>query len=437
MKKLLIIVAAAAVLALPPYFVGSKAEAHIKKILELTNENPSININIIDYDKGWFSTKATFELELTMQLDPDMKEFPKLRIVEEMSHGPLLWQTEGFGLGLIDTVSTIILPEEWQAEINKIDAIKEDTLMMTSRTDFDGTTRSLFNLKAISIAEDNQSFTIEPVTATFSYDMTGHMFGSVLWQGMHLSEQGKETVKIGKLEAEFDSQVITGNMFAGNAISSGTFDSVVEKVAFTGATPAQAATLSNIRIKGESDIHQDLMDIHLLYAIEKVAVMAQEFRDLQLDMSILNLDIKAMQELNELIAKSQQQASQDPQAQAAVLMASMQSILPKLLTKDPRLKINNLGLTTDHGKITSQLNMKINPELVNLDNPQSIVAAIEADANGSGPEAFFNAQGLAAMIDPLVQQKMLIREDDQLKFNLTFIKGVPLINGNPMPLGAQ
>jgi len=108
-----------------------------------------------------------------------------------------------------------------------------------------------------------------------------------------------------------------------------------------------------------------------------------------------------------------------------------------LLTKDPQLKINNLGLTTDHGKITSQLNMKINPELFNLDNPQSIVAAIEADANGSGPEAFFNAQGLATMIDPLVQQKMLIREDGQLKFNITFVKGVPLINGNPMPMGPQ
>jgi len=437
MKKLLIIVAAVAVLALSPYFVGSKAEAHIKKILELTNENPSFNITITEYDKGWFSTKATFELELTMQLDPDMKEFPKLRFIEEMSHGPLLWQTEGFGLGLIDTVSTILLPDEWQTEINKIEAIKEDTLQMTSRTDFDGSTRSHFNLKAINITEGNHSVIIEPATATFSYDMKGHILGSALWQGMQFSEQGKEVFKMGKLEAELDSQVITGNMFAGNAISSGTFDSVIEKVAFTGTTPAQAATLSNIRVKGESDIHEDLMDAHVLYAIENIAVMAQEFRDLQLDLSILNLDIKAMQELNEVVAKSQQQVSQDPQAQAAALLENMQSVLPKLLTKDPQLKINNLGLTTDHGKITSQLNMKINPELFNLDNPQSLVAAIEADANGSGPEAFFNAQGLATMIDPLVQQKMLIREDGQLKFNITFVKGVPLINGNPMPMGPQ
>ncbi|MCP4271037.1 MAG: YdgA family protein [Gammaproteobacteria bacterium] len=434
MKKLLILVAAAAALAISPYFVGSKSEAHIKKILELTNENPSINITIIDYKKGWFSTTATFEMELTMQLDPDMKNFPRLRFIEEMKHGPLLWQTEGIGLGLIDTVSTIVLPEEWQAEINKIEAINEETLQMTSRTDFDGTTRSHFNLKAIHhISEDNNSIIIKPATATFTYNMSGHMFGSFLWQGLQFSEQGKRILKTGKLEAEFDSKVISGNMFSGNAISSGTFDAVIENITFTGATPAEAVELSNFRIKGESDVHQELIDVHLLYEVEKIAVMAQKFNELQFDTSILNLDIEALQDLNELIVQSQQQLQQDPQAQSSALLANMQSVVPKLLTKDPQLKINNFGLNTDHGKITSQLNMRINPELFSQDNPQTFVAAIELDASGSGPEAFFNAQGLATMIEPLVEQKMLIREDGQLKFNLTFIQGVPLINGNPMP----
>jgi len=434
MKKLLIIVTAVAALAILPYFVGSNAEAHIKKILELTNENPSINITIIDYEKGWFSTRATFEMEFTMQLDPDMKKFPRLRFIEEMKHGPLLWQTEGLGFGLIDSVSTIVLPEEWQAEINKIDAINETTLQMTSRTDFDGTTHSLFNLKAINIKEDNKSISIKPATATFTYNMSGHMFGSILWQGLQFSEQGKEIFNAGKLEAEFDSTVISGNMFSGNAISSGTFDSVIENITFIGATPAQAVALSNFRIKGESDVHQELMDIHLLYEVEKIAVIAQKFSELQFDMSILNLDIEALQDLNELIIQTQQQLQQDPQAQSSALLVNMQSVVPKLLTKDPLFKINNLGLNTDHGKITSQLNMRINPELFSQDNPQSLVTAIELDASGSGPEAFFNAQGLATMIEPLVEQKMLIRENGQLKLNVTFIQGTPLINGNPMPM---
>ncbi len=433
MKKILIIVAAAA-FAILPYFVGSKAEAHINKILALTNENPSINIAIIDYKKGWFSTTATFEMEFTMQLDSDKKNFPRLRFIEEMKHGPLLWQTEDLGLGLIDTVSTIVLPEEWQAEINKIESINEETLQMTSRTDFDGTTRSHFNLQAITIRKDNNSITINPATATFTYNMNGDMFGNLLWQGLQFSEQGKEILKAGKLEAEFDTKVISGNLFSGNALSSGTFDALLENITFTGATPAQAVELSNFLIKGESDVHQELMDIHILYEVEKIAAMAQKFSELQFDISILNLDIEALQDLNELIIKSQQQLQQDPQAQSSALLANMQSVVPKLLTKDPQFKINNLGLNTDHGKITSQLNMRINPELFSQDNPQSLVAAIELDASGSGPEAFFNAQGLATMIEPLVEQKMLIREDEQLKFNLTFIQGTPLINGNPMPM---
>ncbi|MCP4412334.1 MAG: YdgA family protein [Gammaproteobacteria bacterium] len=433
MKKLLIIVAVAAALAISPYFVGSKSEAHIKKILALTNENPTINITIIDYKKGWISTTATFEMEFTMQLDPDMKDFPRLRFIEEMKHGPLLWQTEGIGFGLIDTVSTIVLPEEWQAEINKIEAINEETLQMTSRTDFDGTTRSHFNLKTINISEDNNSITIKPATATFTYNMSGHMFGSFMWQGLQFSEQGKDIFKAGKLEAKFDSNVISGNMFSGNAISSGTFDAVIENMIFTGATPAQAVELSNFRIKGESDVHQELIDINVLYEVEKIAVMAQKFSELQFDMSILNLDIEALQDLNELIIQSQQQLQQDPQAQSSAFMANMQSVVPKLLTKDPQFKINNLGFNTDYGKITSQLNMRINPDLFSQDDLQTLVTAIDLDASGSGPEAFFNALGLATMIEPLVEQKMLIREDGLLKFNLTFIQGVPLINGNPMP----
>ena len=59
MKKIIVtIIALAILLTIPPYFVGSKTEAHFNKLMTMSNQNPNYKVNIVEYNRGWFSTTA-------------------------------------------------------------------------------------------------------------------------------------------------------------------------------------------------------------------------------------------------------------------------------------------------------------------------------------------------------------------------------------------
>jgi len=433
MKKLLSILIVIVLAAVSPYIVGSKAETHIKKILELSKQNPSYSIEIVEYNKGWFSTTASFDLTIAMPIDPKSKKIPKIRIIEEMKHGPLLWNTEGIGFGLIDSSSTIQLPTEWQAEL---DSNTEGSVQINSRTAFNGSTKTYFSMQAISIKDDMATVNIHPAMITVLYTMDGQIKGQIDWDGMEVSEQGNAIITMGALNANFVQHLVAGEMFAADAMFSGTFDSSIEQIAITQQVNQQTVDLNNITMTSTSDVHEDMMDADMVFNIAKISAMGQQLNDFNFDMSMKNFDIQALQDLNRMMVQSQAQLQQNPEAfQEQFINSLIQEVLPKLINKGPLITINNFGVTTSEGTIVSEMNLAVNSSLYEVANPGSLFLALEIDSNGSAPEAFLVKQGLAQMIEPMVQQKMLTREAENLNFQFTMRNGQPLINGMPMPMG--
>ena len=80
------------------------------------------------------------------------------------------------------------------------------------------------------------------------------------------------------------------------------------------------------------------------------------------------------------------------------------------------------------------MEVSINQDLYDTNNPMTMMVALNAIANGEGPEEFFTNLGMGGQVEQMVQQNFLVRSAGKLKFDFSFKQGQALLNGNPIPL---
>jgi uncharacterized protein YdgA (DUF945 family) len=431
MKKILILTAIVIGLLSVPYFVGSTAEAHIDKMLANFNQNPNFKVTKISYNKGWFSSTASYELELVVMgdsqmADPLIPNMPKFQMSQTLFHGPVLWKHDGLAFGLIDSVETIELPDDWQQ-------IK-DALLLSSRISFDGSIDASVVLDSVEINEQGMNINIMPAIGGYTLSKDGHVTASFDWEGMKAAEQNKGGLELSAFHFETDQKLVKGEMFSPTAIFSGKFISTVDNVSIISEIPGASATLSKIAIKADSEIQDDIMNVNFTFNIAEINAANQILTNVESDLSMLNFDIEAMQEFNKLMMDYQTAMQLNPADSMDKLAENLQSILPMLLAKNPVLKINNLGFTVDEGDVVSELTMSIDKDKFQTENIDSLIGAIKMDSTGSAPSALLVKYGLGPTIDAFVEQQFLTRKDATVGYEFKMLNGETIVNGNPIPL---
>ena len=119
------------------------------------------------------------------------------------------------------------------------------------------------------------------------------------------------------------------------------------------------------------------------------------------------------------------------------MWTAYQSLIPvatKLLAKNPSLEISDLSVVTAEGPIKSNGSVTIDNNLYDTNNPMSLIGALNASAKGSAPAPFFEKLGMKGMLDMYVEQGLLIRDDTNLSFAVSFTQGKLTVNGNELPL---
>lgn len=433
MKKLIIILAVVAVVLLvPPFFIGSQVEAQFNQQLAELQKHPNYEFKLTEYNKGWLSSSAVVDISLKMgPVDNAEIDGPlSISVKQDMQHGPLLWTADSLGIGLFDAKLDFILPKDMQEELDKIEQIDDETLSITSRTSLNTDTTSNLVLKPFTFSKDGVDLEVKGAQGSFSYTAEGHITSSGSWHGMRVVEADATNFSFADMSFSMDQQLVSGKLFSPQALFAGDASMTIATIEASGNTPAESVSVQDINVKMNSDIEQDLADVKVLLNIKSVAAIQQTFTNFVYDFSMENLDTKVLLELNEAVAEAQSDVN-NPMAVAV----AMQTILPKLIEKNPLIKINKLGVTTAQGDIDSSLNIAFNQDVYQAENPMTMMLALDAHAAGHGPEAFFAAFGLSPMIDQFVTQNQLVRDGDNLKFEFTFKNGQPLLNGQPMPLG--
>ncbi|MFT5520457.1 MAG: hypothetical protein ACI9IA_001050 [Enterobacterales bacterium] len=431
MKKILILIVMAIGLLSVPYFVGSTAEAHIDKMLANFNQNPNFKVTKVSYSKGWLSSTASYELELVVMGDqqtggPQIPNMPKFKMSQTLFHGPILWKHDGLALGLMDSVETIELPEDWQQV--------EEALALSSRISFDGSIDASATLDSVDINEQGLSVNIMPAIGRFGLSNQGHITASFDWEGLKAEEQNKGGLELSAFHFKTDQQIVKGEMFSPTAIYSGNFSSTVDNISIMSEIPGASATLSKLALIADSEVQEELLNINFTFNIAEINAANQRLTNVVSDLSMLNLDIETMQEFNKLMMDYQTAMQLNPEASMEKLAESLQSIVPKLLAKNPVLKINNLGFTVDEGDVVSELTMSIDKDKFQAENMDTLISAIKMDSTGSAPNDLFVKYGLGPTIDAFVEQQLLTRKDAKVGYEFKMLNGETIVNGNPIPL---
>lgn len=430
MKKILAAVAVGAALA-SPYIIGIKAEEHTQALYQQMSANPAFEVELLEYNRGWINSDATVKFTMPVTDDEGNVEMFNFKIEQIIQHGPVLWSTDGVGLGLLDSQFNAKLPAEFKKEIINIDELQDDGMSTTARTSFNGTTYSSTRIKSTTIKLDDANLEILPGQFHTTTDTQGHITGGGEWQGMKIVKGETDVLIVGKMDIELDQTYINGNMFAPVSLGIGTSKLSMTEFIVNGETPDASMSIRNLHMASDSKVNAGLLAGNLTVSADQVALAFQQFTDFNYSMTMDNFNVDALSEIQNLLVNLD---PEDPQQQQT-LMVEMQQQLPKLLADNPSIAIDKLGITTSEGDIVSDLLVTIDPQKFDANNPMSMMFALQADAKGSAPSAFFTNLGMQDNVDMLKQQGMLVQEEETLLFNFSFANGQALINGMPIPLG--
>lgn len=430
MKKRLIATAVVSGLLVAPYFSGKLAQTEMENMVAKMQNLPNATVTIENYHRGWFNSTAdivaTISQDLSGQVEPlQMTVTSK----QTMQHGPILWQSNGLGLGLVDIDYDFDIAHNQNEVLELNHTFSKDKLDSYVRIGFSGTMTSSMNLKAFQISTDQGDFDIHAMNIDSSITKDGQLQFSGSWQGIDFSEFDEKVLSIGKMQFSADQQVVRGDLLSYNALTVGDTNFTLENIDILGPTEADQISMKDLSVISASYEKDGLMFADADIKVASINAIGQEFKDFAYLVSFNKLDLDVYQEFQNVLLNNN-----DPQDQMQLVM-KIQALLPKLLASGPELKIKKFGMQTNQGEIDSQLNIEFDQDLLDANNPMSIMMALKADANGKAPVAFFNEIGMQQNIEALIMQKMLVADEEQVKFDFTFANGQALINGMPIPLG--
>ncbi|WNC72236.1 YdgA family protein [Thalassotalea psychrophila] len=430
MKKRLIATAVVSGLLVAPYFAGKLAQTEMENMLAKMQNLPNATVSIENYHRGWFSSTAdivaTISQDLPEQVEPLQITLTSKQILQ---HGPILWQSNGLGFGLVDIDYNFDIAHNQNDTLEFNHTFSKDKLDSYVRIGFTGTMTSSMNLQAFQVSTEQGTFDIHAMNIDSSMTKDGQLQFSGDWQGLDFSEFDDKVLSIGKMQFSADQQVVRGDLLSYNALTVGDSNFTLASLDILGPIESEKISMKDLNVISTSHEKDGLMYADADITVANINAVGQEFKDFSYLVSFNKLDLDVYQEFQNVLVSNN--AQQDPNH----MIMQIQALLPKLLAAGPELKIKKLGMQTEQGEIASQLNIEFDQDLLDANNPMTIIMALKADANGKAPVEFFNAIGMQQNIEALIMQNMLVADEAEVKFDFTFANGQALINGMPIPLG--
>ncbi|TRX54965.1 DUF945 family protein [Thalassomonas sp. M1454] len=432
MKKLIGISLLGLLVVISPYFIGQQAEDEVRSMYSKISKSTGYDIEISQYQQGWFNSNATIILKIPMPVEYDTGiEYLSFVSEQKIQHGPILFTSNGFGLGIADIEYQVSLPKQLADILPSELQVPKDTLSIASRLAFNGDIESSTHLRAFDLTIDNALFSVKEAHLNSSMTMAGEMAMSGNWQGFTISEDNTEVLSLANLAISSKQKLIRGEIFSQNALSTGEVVIDIEQMSIHDLTSSAKISNRNSQIKLVISELDDLLSIDALLNSKEIDIDDHKYTNFNYQVILSNLDIDTFQQIQKIMI----QAQELPEQQQVASLMQIQSLVPLMIAKDPVFKIKQLGLNTDNGAIASAMNFHFDQSIYDPNNPLSLVMAIKAQAQGEAPKAFFEEMGRVDELNEYIAQGVLIEENDNVTFDFNLAQGQALLNGIPVPLG--
>lgn len=425
MRKLIIAIVVLAVAYLGTlFFVKSQSTDAFERQLAELDKLPQFNTEIVEKNEGLFS--ATAVANVFMHGAPDVV----FSIKQTQSYGPILLTEEGLKFGFY-FMNTDLIPgdkikQELPAEIDV-----NDLFDIHFFSGFGGNVEGDVYFKGLDFADEQGQFSISPAEMHVDTDMTFEkMVGNGSWPGMTITHgDNGEGMSISGVKLDFNQNLVMGNWLDGSAIYEGEGTYIIDEVVFNGV--GQFFKMENLSVKGVADVENETsINMAIEMSNATLSVAGEKYTDNRLNMYFNGLDMKLLQQIGE-ISQKMQAAAIEGQDVNAYNMQLMNAML-QLVQKGPSVQIKDTQIGTEDGLITADLNVNIDKEKMDPNNPMAMMLALNAVFDAEAPEAYFAKKGMQGMIDQWAQMNFLVKDNGKLKVNATMQNGMTLVNGQPM-----
>jgi len=423
MKKLLVILLVViTVIAVSPKFIGILVAGERQSLISKLNEAEGIEVTSKNYSAEWFG--ATSVLEITLQFANDGLADITIVVDEVLSFGPIIITDNDWYLALGHSEISFRSPEGLLDD-EIMTFINEKVHVSATFTFTDNIVTNIIT-DEVSFEDGDTQFVAHPSSGQFSLANKKDFVGELNWDGLELKSTDGRFV-IGGVVMDTQQTLVSGSYLKGTAILSGDAKFLVDNIHYSDLTGSEVFALQQLLFTTSVAIKDDLLALSLAYGAEQINTVGQTFKQPNLDIVLADIDVNALQELNTLLANLPANVAE--QGMPAEVSKAIAELADKFLAKDPSLKITDLSLVAEQGKIASDFNLKIDKDRFDSQNLLSVMSALNADAKGNAPADFFTQFGLTPMINNFVEQGYLIKKDSELSFVANYSKAQLHLNG--------
>lgn len=409
-----------------PKFIGSVVEKEHQGVVEKLNENPIITIKSNAYTNNWFGGTAVTEMTILLQ-DGELDEITII-IEEDLSFGPIIFTDEGVKFALSYSQANINFKDLFID--NEIENFIDNKIHITGLLTFSKDIISNIVIDEVSKEIDGNKVVSAKAVGQFTLANNNRLYGDFNWGGFE-AITGDENFVISGVSFTLDQTLISGDYYQGNAISIGDFNFIVAAIKAKDAMNNEVLAINKLRVSAKSSVDNDLMKINFQYSADEMKSAGQSLKKANLHILLAGLDIKVMQEVNILFSNL------TPNTDAMFNdenMKKISALVTKMLVNDPVLEVTDFSVETPDGKIETTMQISIDKTSFDEANLMSIMAAVDANADGTAPQEFFTKLGLAPMVDMYVEQGFILRKEQELSINVSFAQGKLQVNGQAIPL---
>jgi len=426
MKKLFITIALlSAIFLISPKFIGGVVETEYQIALNKLNENPAITIKSTTFNLNWYGGQVVTEMTVLLQHE----EIADINIIIEdnISFGPIILTDEGVKFALSYSKYDINFTE---FAIEEVEDFVKNKVHLSALLTFSKDIITGITIDEVTKEVDGNSIMSAKAVGQFVLENDNRLYGDFNWAGLS-AKTADESFTVEAVQFSLDQTLIAGSYYQGNAISTGNFDFSISAINTKNSAGDPLLLLNDLLVNIESSEKNGLLKVKMNYNVDKLAVAGQQLEHANLDVALNSLNISVMQEINALLTEL---SSTEQEIFSSDNMGKLSVLITKLLANDPVIEIEDFSVETAEGKFESAMRVSVDKRLFDSANFMSIMAAINATANGKAPLASFDKFGLTPMIKQYVQQGLIKQNDDEISVNVNFTQGQLNINGNAIQL---
>lgn len=426
MKKITGLVVILAALVLGSYYgMGYLTEKKVKEDLNIINQSNGLAVKLVDYKRGWFSSKAV--LDWTLQVpqrviqsaEGKSETIPaqdyQMQMPATIYHGPIIFSDKGikFGLGYANT--SLNLPEKYVEQFNNsfTSESTQPTLDLSLFVNYLANSSFDLSVPAFKLFSKKGDAQFDWLGMTTSTDISSSMDkvdGTISIDGLRVNKDQIKTT-MSSITSEYNLHKSPLGFYLGDA--SLAFPSLVVM-----SSDKKIFELGQFNLHSDTNIEDGLFSSHFKSSIEKVIANDKTYGPGNIELAIRNLDADVLARINAEINQMQQ----GPEADRQRAMLAMLPELPKLFAKGAELEIAEMNFVVPEGTIEG--NLIVSLPKGDTGNPFQLVQKIHGNGKIKIPAAILkevmtesNKQKLAAPQDPQSIQQSIVQQMQQQAAN--------------------